>query len=63
MHDVLKSQMVVKLRASSIESTLRRSLCLLIQWKGTNTLKGLDLIVKDCLRNNGQRFVTLYRRQ
>ena len=27
----------------------------------TNKLKGLDLI--ECLKNNGQRFVTLYRRQ
>ena len=26
-----------------------------------NRLKGLDLI--ECLKNNGQRFVTLYRRQ
>ena len=29
--------------------------------KVTNRLKGLDLI--DCLKNSGQRFVTLYRRQ
>ena len=50
MHDVLKSQMVVKLRASSTESTLRRSLCLLIQWKVTNTLKGLDMMVKSAYR-------------
>ena len=27
----------------------------------TNRLKGLDLI--ECLKNYGQRFVTLYRRQ
>ena len=27
----------------------------------TNRFKGLDLI--DCLKNYGQRFVTLYRRQ
>ena len=29
--------------------------------KVTNRFKGLDLI--ECLKNNGQRFVTLYRRQ
>ena len=27
----------------------------------TNRLKGLDMI--ECLKNNGRRFVTLYRRQ
>ena len=29
--------------------------------KVTNTFKGLDLI--ECLKNYGQRFMTLYRRQ
>ena len=29
--------------------------------EATNRFKGLDLI--ECLKNNGQRFVTLYRRQ
>ena len=29
----------------------------------TNRFKGLDLIDKECLKNYGQRFVTLYRRQ
>ena len=33
---------------------------MIIQWK-TNRFKGLDLI--DCLKNYGQRFVTLYGRQ
>ena len=29
----------------------------------TNSFKGLDLIHKECLKNYGQRFITLYRRQ
>ena len=29
----------------------------------TNRLKGLELIDRQCLKNYGQRFVTLYRRQ
>ena len=29
--------------------------------KGTNRFKGFDLI--ECLKNYGQRFMTLYRRQ
>jgi len=29
--------------------------------EGTNRFKGLDLI--ECLKNYGQRFMTLYRRQ
>ena len=29
--------------------------------EGTNRLKGLDLV--ECLKNNRQRFITLFRRQ
>ena len=34
---------------------------MIIQWKWKNIFKGLDMI--ECLKNYGQKFVTLYRRQ
>ena len=64
-HELLIAKFRLKLK--KVEKTTRPFLHDLNQIpysytvEGTNRFKGLDLI--DCLKNSGQRIVTLYRRQ